>query len=190
MKEELKRIHHDLKVTIVHVTHNQMEAFSLAERVAVMNFGQIVQVDRAKSLLSSPADEFVARFLGYENIFKGRLVGHQAGLWSVDVGGFVVKGSGDVEVDECLIAIRPENISLSATPAALRGVNVLGGVVESCVDVGPIVSVAVSVNTGIMFKATVAKGSFLEMNLDKGTKVWLSFRPESVRVLNTFRTSP
>lgn len=182
VKDELKRIHRDLNVTVVHVTHNQMEAFSLAQRVAVMNCGQVVQVGTTKSLLSCPADEFVGRFLGYENICKGRLVKSEEGLSFVDVSGLVIRAAGDVEDDECTVGIRPEDVSLHTKPFTSSEANVLRGVVADCVDLGPIVSV--SVDTGFKVKATVAKGSFLELNLERGTEVWLSFKFESVRILN------
>lgn len=187
MREELKRIHRDLKVTVIHVTHNQMEAFSLAEHVAIMNHGQVVQVDRVKKLLSSPADEFVARFLGYENIFKARLIKHEQGVSSVDIDGFVIKTNEETKDGECIVGIRPEDVTLSVKPVASSEVNVLRGVVVECVDLGPIVSV--SVDAGFKAKATVAKGSFLELNLDKGMKVWLSFKYESVRILNKHTAS-
>jgi len=186
-KEELKRIHRDLKVTVVHVTHDQMEAFSLAERVAVMNCGQIVQVDQAKSILSSPADEFVARFLGYENIFRGKLVKQDKRLSFVDVDGCVIKAIGSVEDDDCIVAIRPEDISVSTKPVSSSYVNILRGAVADCIDMGPIVSVSVDSVLGV--KATVTKGSFLELNPDRGTQVWLSFKPESVRILAKHQTS-
>ena len=186
-KVELKRIHRDLKVTVVHVTHNQMEAFSLAERVAIMNCGQIMQVDVAKSLLSSPADEFVARFLGYENIFRGRVVNRDERLSFVEVADFVIKAIGHLNNDDCIVGIRPEDISLSATPFFSSYLNVLRGAVADCTDMGPIVSV--SVDLGLRVKATVTKGSFLELNPDRGTQVWLSFKPESVRIFNKHQAS-
>jgi len=181
-KVELKRIHRDLKVTVVHVTHNQMEAFSLAERVAIMNCGKIVQVDQAKSLLSSPGDEFVARFLGYENIFKGRFLKQDGRLSFVEVDGCVIKAVGQLEDDDCMVAIRPENISLSAKPVFSSYTNVLSGAVADSMDMGPIVSV--SVDSRPKVKATVNKGSFLELNPERGTQVWLSFKPESVKILS------
>ena len=182
MKEELKRIHRDLKVTVVHVTHNQMEAFCLAERVAVMNCGEVVQVDAAKSLLSNPTDEFVAKFLGYGNIFQGRLVGQDAGSSLVDIGGFVIKARGAVENEECTVGIRPEDVSLSVKPISSSDVNVIRGVVADYMDLGPIVSV--SVDAGLKVEVTVAKSSALESNLDRGVDVWLSIKPDSVKILN------
>jgi len=180
-KVELKRIHRDLKSTVVHVTHNQMEAFSLAERVAIMNSGQIVQVDQAKSLLSSPADEFVARFLGYENTFEGKLVKQDGKLSFVQVDSFIIRAVGNQEDDDCIVAIRPEDISLSVKPVFSSHMNVLSGSVADYVDMGPIV--IVSVDSPIKVKAAVNKGSFLELNPDRGTQVWLSFKPENVKIL-------
>jgi molybdate/tungstate transport system ATP-binding protein len=180
-KVELKRIHRDLKVTLIHVTHNQMEAFSLAERVAIMNRGQIVQVDQAKSLFSSPGDEFVARFLGYENIFKGKLLKQDGRLSFVEIDGCVIKAVGNLKDDDCSVGIRPEDISLSTKPVFSSYTNVLSGAVADCTDMGPIVSV--SVDSTPKVKATVNKGSFLELNPERGTQVWLSFKPESVKIL-------
>jgi molybdate/tungstate transport system ATP-binding protein len=180
MREELKRVHRDLKVSVIHVTHNQMEAFSLAQRIAIMNCGQILQVDTAESLLSRPNDEFVARFLGYENIFKGRLVQRDSGLMSVDVGSFVIKVRGEAYGAECVIGIRPEDISLSLKPPASSESNVIRGVVTDCIDVGPMVSV--SIDAGLRLKAVVVKGSFLELNLDRGMKIWVSLKYELVKL--------
>jgi molybdate/tungstate transport system ATP-binding protein len=182
IKEELKRIHRDLKVTVIHVTHNQMEAFSLAQRIAVMNCGQIVQIDTAKSLLSNPADEPVARLLGYENIFKGKVIKHDKRLAFVDVDGRVLGTGREVKDGECTVGIRPEDVSLSVIPVSSSDTNVFRGIILDCVDLGPVVSV--SVDVGFKVKATVAKGSFLEFNLDRGKEVWLSFKFESVRILN------
>jgi len=66
-------------------------------------------------------------------------------------------------------------------PLSSSEANLLQGVVADCTDVGPIVSV--SIDAGFKIKATVAKGSFLELNLDPGMQVWLSFEPESVKIL-------
>jgi ABC-type Fe3+/spermidine/putrescine transport system ATPase subunit len=66
----LKRVNRELGVAIVHVTHDQIEAFGLGDRVATMRNGEIVQMGRPTDILSNPIVEFVARFLGYENVFR------------------------------------------------------------------------------------------------------------------------
>jgi ABC-type Fe3+/spermidine/putrescine transport system ATPase subunit len=164
-----------------------MEAFGLAERVAVMNCGEIVQVDQTKTLLFNPNDEFVAKFLGYENIFKGRLVKQDGRLSFIEVEGFVIRAIGHPKDDYCTIGIRPEDISLSGKPVFSSHMNVLSGAVTDCMDMGPIVSV--SVDSALRVRATVNKGSFLELNPDIGTQIWLSFKPESVKILNKHQAS-
>ena len=182
MKEELKRIHRDLKVTVVHVTHSQIEAFGLAKRVAIMNQGQILQIDSAKSVLSNPASEFVARFLGYENVFKGKLVKRAVEQSSIDIGGFIVKITATVEGDECVVGIRPEDVALFVRPPPTSSSNVLKGIITDWTDLGPIISV--SIDAAFKVKANVSKGSFVELGLDKNAEVWLSFRAESVKLLS------
>jgi molybdate/tungstate transport system ATP-binding protein len=147
-----------------------------------MNCGQIVQVDTVKSLLCKPADEFVARLLGYDNIFRGKLVKNDSGLLFLDVSDIIIKAVGHEKDGEYIVGIRPEDVSVSSRPVDPSGVNVLQGIVADTSDLGPIVSV--SVDAGFKVKASIAKGSFLELNLDKGMRVWLSFKFESVKLLN------
>ena len=77
MRAELKHLHHELGVTTVYVTHDQMEAMTLASRVAVMKEGRIVQLDTPKKIYSEPADLFVAGFIGSPsmNLVEGRITG-------------------------------------------------------------------------------------------------------------------
>ncbi|MFI7706180.1 ABC transporter ATP-binding protein [Nonomuraea sp. NPDC049480] len=70
---EIARIHRELGVTIIFVTHDQEEALALSDRIAVFNEGRIAQVGTAKELYESPATLFVARFLGDSNVFTGRV---------------------------------------------------------------------------------------------------------------------
>ncbi len=69
LKRELKRIHKTGK-TIIHVTHNQVEGFSLGNKMAVMRSGEVMQSGKTREVFAKPQSEFVARFLGYENVFK------------------------------------------------------------------------------------------------------------------------
>ena len=77
MRAELKHLHHELGVTTVYVTHDQMEAMTLATRVAVMREGRIVQLDTPKKIYAEPADLFVAGFIGSPsmNLIDGTVTG-------------------------------------------------------------------------------------------------------------------
>lgn len=75
MRAELKRLHRDLKATMIYVTHDQIEAMTLGDRIAVMNGGQLQQVGSPEEIYNQPANEFVARFIGNNpiNLFDGKL---------------------------------------------------------------------------------------------------------------------
>ena len=114
MRAELKHLHHELGVTTVYVTHDQMEAMTLASRVAVMKEGRIVQLDTPKKIYSEPADLFVAGFIGSPsmNLVEGRITG----------GNFEAQGVS-VPVSEpdranVVMGIRPEDLQLTDTAAA------------------------------------------------------------------------
>jgi ABC-type Fe3+/spermidine/putrescine transport system ATPase subunit len=181
LKLELKRIHKSGK-TMVHVTHNQIECFSLGNKIAVMNSGEIVQTAKPKELFVTPGNKFVARFLGYENIFDAKLVEKQGSVSVVNVDDIKLKVSETIDTPECTVAVRPEDVNLSSSPKRNGAKNVLEGTVIEFVDQGPTVSVIVDV--GLSFSVIMTKSVFVEKNLEIGQKVWLSFKSDSVKVIN------
>ena len=184
LKKELKRIHKSGK-TIIHVTHNQIEGFSLGNKIAVMNSGEIVQTGKPKELFVKPLNKFVARFLGYENIFDATLIGKQGSVSMVNVEGVKMKVSESINTTECIIAVRPEDISVSFSPIKNDTVNVLRGTVVEFADQGPTVSV--TVNAGLSFSVIMTKSAFVEKSLDSGQQVWLSFKSATVKVIEQKR---
>lgn len=114
MRAELKHLHHELGVTTVFVTHDQMEAMTLASRVAVMRDGQIVQLDTPKKIYSEPADLFVAGFIGSPamNLVEGE----------VRDGTFVAPGVNIpiaiADRKEVVLGIRPEDVEIIQSPDA------------------------------------------------------------------------
>lgn len=120
MQLELKRLQHEVGITFVVVTHDQEEAMSMADRIAVMHDGMVQQVDTPVDLYQQPANTFVADFIGSSNAFAGTCT--DAG---VDVPGLgVLLGrAGDVSPgEEAVLVIRPEDISLvAAGEGRLRG---------------------------------------------------------------------
>ena len=116
MQLELKRLQHEVGITFVVVTHDQEEAMSMADRIAVMHDGRVQQVDTPVDLYHQPANTFVADFIGSSNSFAGTCAEH-----GVDVPGVgVLPGrSGDVESGAAAVLIvRPEDVSLVATGQA------------------------------------------------------------------------
>jgi ABC-type Fe3+/spermidine/putrescine transport system ATPase subunit len=180
IKHELKRLHRELHVTVIHVTHDKMEGFSLADRVAIIRNGQIIQVGDPEQIMSNPKDEPTARLLGYENIYKAKLTQRIGEISALSVSGFIIKVGGIVKSEMCSVGVRSEDVVVSREPPASDNLNVAKGVVVDYADLGPVVSVDVDV--GLLVNAVVAKRQFLEMLLGQ-SEVWLSFAPESVKIL-------
>jgi molybdate/tungstate transport system ATP-binding protein len=181
LKDELKRVHRELQVVVIHVTHDQMEGFSLAERVAIIRNGQIIQVGDPEQVVSNPKDESTARLLGYENVYKAKLDQSSEDISFMRVDGMLIKVSGIVKNETCSLGVRPEDVVVSRKPPASDRLNVAKGVVVDYADLGPIITVDVDV--GLLVKATVAKRQYLAMRLGQSGEVWVSFAPDSVKIL-------
>lgn len=84
LQRELKRLHRDLGITFICVTHNQNEAFSLANRVAIMSDGEVQQIGSPRDISDSPRNKFVAKFIGLPNFVTGAIVSVKGGLASIE----------------------------------------------------------------------------------------------------------
>jgi len=183
LRDELRRINREFKVAFLHVTHDQIEAFSLADKVAVMREGEIVQVGIPSEVLSNPADEFVARFLGYENVLRVRFVKYESGISEVSADGISIKVDGRLESNSATVAIRPEDIVMTMeAPTASGEWNFFEGTVEEYTNLGPVVEV--TVDAGLVLKVFIDKRSFLEFNLSKGRHVHVGFKVNSVKIVS------
>jgi spermidine/putrescine transport system ATP-binding protein len=114
---ELKRIQQDIGITFVHVTHDQEEAMSMADTIAVMNAGRIEQAGSAADLYERPKTEFVANFLGVSNLIDGRLIRGEGSLASVETHDGArlhvpAERVGPHDSDSIRVGVRPEKITL------------------------------------------------------------------------------
>ena len=109
MRAELKHLHHELRVTTIYVTHDQMEAMTLATRIAVMNKGAIQQLDAPEVIYNDPANLFVAGFIGSPsmNLIEGRLA-----EGTFQAGNIAVPGVTGGNRDGIVLGIRPEDVSV------------------------------------------------------------------------------
>jgi spermidine/putrescine ABC transporter ATP-binding subunit len=116
MQIELKRIQNQVGITFIYVTHDQEEALSMSNRVAVMSNGVIEQMDEPRAIYDRPITSFVADFIGDMNFLDGRVVEAADGAFSIDVGaGIVVRGRGETLRDgRVRVGIRPERMVAEA----------------------------------------------------------------------------
>jgi spermidine/putrescine transport system ATP-binding protein len=133
---ELKRIQQDIGITFVHVTHDQEEAMSMADTIAVMHDGKIEQAGSASDLYERPRTEFVANFLGVSNLIDGKLARSEGSLSTVEThdGARLHVPSdrvGPHDSDSIRVGVRPEKITLRPANGAVGNgeVNALRGTV-------------------------------------------------------------
>jgi iron(III) transport system ATP-binding protein len=141
MRSEIKRIHAEARITAVYVTHDQKEALSLADRLAVMRDGHIVQIGSPRDVYNHPANRFVANFIGETNFLEGRVAERSNGGIRVEttVGTLFSTRAADFQTgDPVALSIRPESLSVSVEPtgvpnelaATVRSATYLGNVEE------------------------------------------------------------
>lgn len=172
MREELKRLQRNLGITTVYVTHDQEEAMSISDRIAVMSQGRVLQVGTPSQIYSDPANFFVASFIGRSVILRGtaRLINESEALFTTTRGVTLraVPKERISDGERVVAVIRPEDFS----PDSSGGDNRLEGMVEMVMFLGTFKQVRVNVN-GEVFSAyldpdlSVEVGSRLTLYLDK-----------------------
>ncbi|HEX4444736.1 MAG TPA: ABC transporter ATP-binding protein [Galbitalea sp.] len=125
LRDEIRRIQTELGITTLFVTHDQEEALAVADRVAVMNSGNIDQIGTPEELYTSPATPFVANFVGLSNRIPAKLVQHEVTVYGTKL---QLLGEGPADGD-VLAMVRPEDITITAKKAGAKGV--AGAVVTS-----------------------------------------------------------
>lgn len=130
MQIELKQIQGDVGLTFLHVTHDQEEAMTMADTIAVMNKGEIEQMGAPEELYELPRTAFVANFLGQSNLFTGPVVSSQGDTIVVDIAGRrieVPRERAQRHAGEVTIGVRPEKLALvTAEPKSTPGLNLVG----------------------------------------------------------------
>ena len=152
MQLELKRIQHELRTTFVYVTHDQEEALSMSDRIAVMNDGVIEQLGTPRDVYEHPETPFVADFVGVLNALSFRAdetTGSDAVMRIGDRDRIVVPTGGSVARGaEILVAVRPERVRVHAGDIAGNGGSRISGRIDDVVYLGTLTQFRVSVATG------------------------------------------
>ena len=139
MQIELKWIQKEVGITFVHVTHDQEEAMTMADTIAVMNEGEIEQMGSPAELYDNPKTAFVANFLGQSNLIKGSITGSDGNNQIVDLFGQKISLQKDRShaVDNSILAgIRPEKFRISRLETSTSGNVLTGGKVEDVSYIG------------------------------------------------------
>ena len=182
MQIELKRIQHELGITVIYVTHDQSEAMAMANRIGIMAGGKLLQVADPETIYAAPSNHFVARFIGECSILR---------TTTLDGGkGYEIAGARQSLPKPAVapfdLVVRPENISLHplqdgrsdgtfGVPATIREITYLGAGWR----------VALELSDGQSLLASVMRGDDMAGSLDPGKQVVARWAPAAVAVLPT-----
>ena len=184
MQVELKRIQREVGITFVYVTHDQNEALTMSDRIAVMNDGLIEQLGSPRDIYERPATKFVAGFIGTSNVLSGT-VGHaEPGRAVIEPGpGERIVVTQDVSAgDEIELTVRPEKIDVRSDPPEGDGC-ALRGTVNEVVYLGMFTNYNVTTSTGAEVVVFVQNVSSADDVATRGDSVWLSWDPRHSYVI-------
>jgi sulfate/thiosulfate transport system ATP-binding protein len=176
LRRWLRRLHDELHVTSVFVTHDQEEALELSDRVVIMNQGRIEQVGTPEQVYHAPASLFVYQFLGDVNLFLGRVIGDKAYLGSVAID---LPSGGTQAPDVARLYIRPHLLQVHAEPS---GTEDFRARVVHINKAGPIVKVELVAEWGDRVFVEMSPERCLSLNLDTDAEVFISPRDKRLFV--------
>jgi len=175
IRSGLKRLHQVSRVTFLMVTHDFVDALSLASRAAVMNEGRIAQTGSIEDIFQRPISKFVADFVGMKNLFPARFSGSKAIInnLKIELGRIPANSHG-------YIAIRPEDIVLSRESFTSSMRNLFRGTVSGVFDRGFYYEVHVRTTEEATFKSLITRKSLFELGVREGVEILFSFKSTAI----------
>jgi spermidine/putrescine transport system ATP-binding protein len=184
MQLELKRIQREVGITFIYVTHDQEEALTMSDRIAVMSNGNVEQIGTPTEIYHHPASVFVAGFIGQANLWGARTASFDGGYVTVEALGTTIRAVTDhdwaVGADATLM-VRPEAIKVSVEAPADQ-TSAAPATVRDLVFQGPVVRLALMAADGHEIIAHIGGDSDLPL-LRPGDAVWVCWNPDVSRVL-------
>jgi spermidine/putrescine transport system ATP-binding protein len=192
LQVELKRIQREVGITFVYVTHDQEEALTMSDRIAVMNRGRVEQVGGPEQVYDRPATTFVAGFIGVSNLMPAKVTG--AGEVRLEQGTTVSADTSGLPAGErCHAVVRPEKLWIEPLEAAdtpsTNGMPRVQGTVESSIYLGTATQIVVDLGEGVRMTVLCPNASEAERQRlpGGGARVALAWDPEHMHVV---RESP
>ncbi|MGM8215885.1 ABC transporter ATP-binding protein [Bacillaceae bacterium W0354] len=181
MRNTIRRIQQELKITTIFVTHDQEEAMSMADRIAVMKDGEILQIGTPTDLYSNPKSPFIADFVGTSNIIPGTVVERENGLSTVKIDEQqVIKSVSQTDKDDVKVIIRPENINVLNGESETYD-NAFEGEIQFATYLGSTVRYDIKVGEhSLVVDTTYESGDSIKQS---GSKVKLGVSPERVLLI-------
>lgn len=186
MQVELKRLQQQLNITFVFVTHDQEEALTMSDRIAVINKGVIEQIGDATEIYHQPKTKFVANFIGEANILEAQVLSRNGRLATVktegDIDLLVNAENLSTDAERALVSIRPEKIRIVRTrPEGMN--NCFPATVAEEIFRGAVDQMLLRTSTGLELTAVVANESATEEQFHQGDQVYCCLHPDDVVIV-------
>ncbi len=184
LRGEIRRICKSAGITTVYVTHDQKEALSMADRVAIMSMGKVEQLGGPAELYRKPGSRFVAEFLGETNFLPGTIVGHEQGRAIVDTPAGRLTSAHDGKAGSVLVSIRPEALreardgEINRLPGVIAETTYLGELAQHLVELKPAAGAPVAGKIPLMKVALLNPGP--QDHGPGGRPITLSVDPQDV----------
>ena len=190
MQLELRALQRDVGITFVFVTHDQEEAMTMSDRIAVMSMGKVLQIDSPTSLYEIPRVKEVADFIGTINFFEGEIKGKEGEATVVETQGLgkvhsTASGAEAPTSGKITVALRPEKFNISFQQPNVH-TNVVEGVLQAAAYLGDRSHYYVKINgreAPVAVASQNAQRQMQAVDADKHEKVWLTWDEDSALLL-------
>lgn len=182
--EDLERILKETGTAAVMATHDQLDALRLSDRMAVMYGGRIIQDGPPVEVMHRPADEFVASFVGMENVLKGTVVTQEGGLMTVALAQHLIEFPGlSSKGEQAIFCIRPEHVTITTSdPGKATSVrNIFAATIRKIIPMGAYHKL--HLECGFQLIAYLTSQSLNTLNLTEGAQVFASFKATAVHLI-------
>lgn len=184
MRVELKQLQKKLGITFIFVTHDQEEALTMSDRVAVLNAGRVEQIGTVNEIYYKPATRFVASFIGESNIVEAEILRSEGEFLHCRLEGGLeldVRTPKPPAHSQILLSLRPEKIRLTRENPGGR--NSFPGTIEMEIFKGAVDDLTISVQGGLQLGAVLTNDGQAESDLHEGERVFARIQPEDIHIV-------
>jgi ABC-type Fe3+/spermidine/putrescine transport system ATPase subunit len=179
VRAEIRKLQKELGITTIYVTHDQEEALTLSDRIAVINLGKILQIGPPRDLYERPRNPFVADFIGINNLIPGNVqeinITEKWVRVQTKVGPLLCTSDEQYKPgDRCMISVRPETASISQSEDTQKEFNCIAGTVSFASYIGNTIRYDVEINSEILFKVDI-QNPWGYQPFSIGEKAYVSF---------------
>ena len=184
MRMELKQLQKKLGITFIYVTHDQEEALTMSDRVAVMNVGRVEQIGTVDEIYYKPATRFVASFIGETNIVEAQILASNSGMLRCRLEGGIelqVRHQESRPSEKILLSLRPEKIRLHRSDS--KGLNSFPARIAMEIFKGAVDELTLTVQGNLQLGAILANDGNAGTDFHEGDQVFASIQPEDIHIV-------